>query len=44
MSATLGTVYLHGAASEGIYAGMTAGDIAQNAAAILDQMREDFTR
>lgn len=44
VSATLGAVYLHGAASEGIYAGMTAGDIAQNAAAILDQMREDFTR
>ncbi len=44
VSATLGAVYLHGAASEGVYAGLTAGEIAANAAAILDEMRANFTR
>ena len=44
VSATLGAVYLHGAAAEGSFAGFTAGDIAPTAAGILDEMRANFTR
>lgn len=39
VSATLGAVWLHGASADGVYAGMTAGDIAPAAADILDAMR-----
>ena len=44
VSATLAAVWLHGAAAEGVNAGLTAGDIARNAADILDGMREDASR
>lgn len=41
VSATLGAVWLHGASSEGVHAGFTAGDIARAAADLLDNLRED---
>ncbi len=44
VSAALGAVYLHGAAADDVWAGMTASDIAPEAAAILNEMRASCSR